>query len=190
MIEEGDSVCLDYRKNRSFEDLSIKKWKEYLKEGMTALDIGSYSGLYAILASRVCKSIAIEPNKLMALRIAQNALNNDSEVEIINAAAGEKEGRCSLKMRFPTSSAAHVIPGDEIPMITANFPNVCAVKIDVEGMELDVLKGMYELPPLIIAESLSDRTEAQLIDYLEGYDVMKDGRNLIFECSLSSKVWG
>lgn len=174
-------VCKDYRKNRSFEDLSVQKWLEYLIPGQTALDIGSYSGLYAILAAKVCKSVAIEPNKTMALRIAQNAIKNDVTVKILNVAAGKEKGSCSLKMNFPTSSAAHCVPGDQISVIKANFDNVCAVKIDVEGMELDVLQGMDELPPLIIAEALSDRSEMQLIDYLKSYKVSKDGRNLIFE---------
>lgn len=180
LIEEGDMVCLSYKKNGYFETESIKKWKEYLKEGMTALDVGSYSGLYAILAAKVCRSIAIEPNKVMASRIAENALNNGVNLEVILAAAGSEPGTCSIRKSFPTSSAAHVAPGSEIPIITLDYSNVCALKVDVEGMEIEVLKGMRELPPLVIAESLNEESERQLIDYMEGYEVTRDERNLIF----------
>jgi len=190
LIEEGDMVCRDFKRNEAFEDLSISKWLDYLDEDKLAIDVGSYSGLYAILAAKVCRTIAVEPNPIMASRISQNAALNGVSVEVLNVAAGASPGRCSLKMSFPTSSATTVVEGSQIEVIPLRYENVCAVKIDVEGMELDVLKGMKELPPLIIAEALSDRAERDLIDYLETYKVTKDGRNLIFECDLRSKVWG
>lgn len=183
LLEDGDMVVKSFRDNGHFEKKSLEKWKEYTTKGVS-LDIGSYSGLYAILSN--CLSIAYEPNPFMALRIAHNSFVNNKPVYLIQMAAGEKDGTGALKMNFHTSSATKVVPGNEVRIVPAIHDDVCAVKIDVEGMELEVLKGLKELPDLVIVEALTDKSELDLINFMQGYTFERDERNLIFERRNSS----
>ena len=73
----------------------------------------------------------------------------------------------------------------ELSHLKAN--SVKAIKIDVEGYELEVLKGAKKIleinKPLLIIESLNENSEKEIIDFLRlyGYELLlKDGHNLVF----------
>lgn len=125
-----------------------------LRPGDVFFDAGANVGSYTLLASGVCKakSIAIEPVPSTFAILSKNiTLNHIADrVTAINAGAGAKA--CSLQFSADEDTTNHVIADDEqipngisVPMIIidsllANQPTL--IKIDVEGFETEVLKGM------------------------------------------------
>jgi FkbM family methyltransferase len=126
-----------------------------LREGDLFVDIGANVGVYAILAAGVCgvKTIAIEPIpttvEMMELNLRINNLNN--LVKIIRRGVGStnsylyfthKEDDLNRVVLHPTHNEQETLlikvePLDNI--IGSDRPSL--LKIDVEGFELEVLKG-------------------------------------------------
>ena len=132
-------------------------------KGDTVVDVGAHIGHHALVAaSRAGRSghvIAIDPQPYNADRISMNALINDlTNITTICAAAGSDEtfvslpvqsvrdrARLSLHEPGPNDLAVAVeVPLRRLDNIFAkwNVGEVKLLKIDVEGYELDVLRGL------------------------------------------------
>jgi FkbM family methyltransferase len=138
-----------------FEDMGFLL--HFLREDDLFVDIGSNIGSYTVLASGVCKasSVSLEPVPQTFKYLQNNiVLNNISNrVNLLNAAAGAARGK--LKFTSGLDTVNHVISSDEndtIETIEAdvftaddiladNKKNIL-IKIDAEGFETEVLKGM------------------------------------------------
>lgn len=119
-------------------------------------DVGANVGSYTLLASgiRKAKTIAIEPSADTATLLNNNlVLNKLQELTVlINAAAGADKGILTFSKNKDTTN--HIITGDEYPDPEFEKVNVITIdsltekekplliKIDVEGFETEVLKGM------------------------------------------------
>jgi FkbM family methyltransferase len=128
----------------------------FLRPGDSFFDVGANVGGYTLLASGVCKadSITIEPvSSTMEILNKNMALNNlKGRVTTINSAAGAQAGVLSFTSNEDTTN--HVATENEstqnnivnVPVITIdslidkNQPSL--IKIDVEGFETEVLRGM------------------------------------------------
>ena len=136
-----------------------------------SLDIGANLGLFTYFMSRSSKKVyAFEPNPYPLKHLKYVV---DRNVEIVPIAIGNKDG--TEKLRIPktrkgwTSNGASIAKIDiregieysvEIRKIdTLNIQNIGLIKIDVEGFELDVLKGAIntiknQKPNLIIENEI------------------------------------
>ena len=129
----------------------------FLRPRDVFFDVGANVGSYTLLATGVCKakSIAIEPIKSTFNILQQNIrLNNlQNDVQLLNNGAGAATGALAFSSAEDTTN--HVLADDEItnninliPVITIDSlltdgaPTL--IKIDVEGYETEVLKGMAE----------------------------------------------
>jgi FkbM family methyltransferase len=128
----------------------------FLRREDTFFDVGANVGSYALLASGGCKakSIAIEPVPatfdILTKNIALNSLQDT--VTLINAGAGAEAGMLAFSVNEDTTN--HVIAESEtgtsntikVPIITIDSLSAqtlpALIKIDVEGFETEVLKGM------------------------------------------------
>jgi FkbM family methyltransferase len=119
--------------------------KQYTDEKSIVLDVGAHIGTFAIPVSRfVARVVAFEPSPETFATLVRNAAQNNCSIDARNKALGAREGRGSLARRSATNAGAHsLVPGDDIAVRTldqevnhANF-----IKIDVEGMEAQVLVG-------------------------------------------------
>lgn len=128
----------------------------FLRPDDTFFDIGANVGSYTLLASGQVgvNSITLEPVQSTFEVLSKNIdLNNlHQRVRLINAGAGAQEG----EIRFSTDedTGNHVIANNEtgksntvvVPVITVDSLIVdtvpALIKIDVEGFETEVLKGM------------------------------------------------
>lgn len=130
----------------------------FLRPDDIFFDIGANVGSYTLLASGVCKAktVAIEASAktitITSKNISLNQLQN--KVILINAAAGAAAG--VLTFSNNEDSTNHVISANEtqntnvetVKVIKVDDTTVnskpALIKIDVEGFETEVLKGMGE----------------------------------------------
>ncbi len=161
--------------------------------GQTVYDVGAYKGYHSIVFARAGgrkgKVIAFEPHpknyKKMLRKIKLNMLDN---IEVRQIAIAREMGNGTLASRpsqFGTSSLQEDIQtkilkeegGEAIPVkmdsldhqISANhLPKPNLVKIDVEGLEKDVLLGMNE--------TIKDRKPKLFIE-IHGVDVKSKTEN-------------
>ena len=128
----------------------------FLRPGDVFFDVGSNVGSFTLLASGVCqvKSFTIVPVSstfvLLNKNIELNSLQD--KVTTINAAAGAAAGMITFTASEDTTNHA-ILNADantsssiEVPLITidsiSNQNQPALMKIDVEGFETEVLKGM------------------------------------------------
>ncbi|HVH72643.1 MAG TPA: FkbM family methyltransferase [Candidatus Dormibacteraeota bacterium] len=167
-----------------FETGEIRFVERYLRPGMIVLDIGAHHGLYTLLASKNVgpegKVIAFEPSVRECERLRQHVrLNSCSNVRIEPIAIGAERSRGKLfvvdgaedwcnSLRPPAvvgsgrSELVDVLPLDEY-LSGAGITSADFLKLDVEGAELEVLRGARELlrkpaRPVILAEVYDIRT--------------------------------
>lgn len=166
-LPTGDTVKLFYREDLGtkvlfggrYEEAEAAALSHHIKAGSTVFDVGANIGLSALEFARAADSmadvIALEPHPDTAARLTANlARNKCSNVRIVHSAIGERTGTITFhESAQPTLSSASIVPRDlvrsfEVPLTTldqlwadAGRPTVSAVKIDVEGGELEVLRG-------------------------------------------------
>jgi FkbM family methyltransferase len=132
-----------------------------LRGGDTCIDVGANIGVHTVRMARVTgtsgRVIAIEADVKLADRLAANVeLNGLKNVDIVRAAASDVSGR-RLELFTPApgdpnkarasllhhqyltgpSSAVQTVTVDEL----AAKAHVALIKVDVEGVEIDVLRG-------------------------------------------------
>jgi FkbM family methyltransferase len=131
------------------------------------IDVGANYGFYSYFLAKIGKSIeAFEPLPLCAASISAY---RSPRINVHNVALSSKPGTLRLftpiinGVPYPANSSFSVIAGPyescEVPVRTLDeysFDDVCLVKIDVEGHELEVLKGAAQTlrreRPVILVE--------------------------------------
>jgi len=129
----------------------------FLKKENTFIDVGANSGVYSILSSKVigCKTIAFEPNTEAFERLIDNININriDNKVSPINKGVGsavgelyfsndaDTENKVSINVRTNTSLVPVTTLDNEMIISDAIY----VLKVDVEGFEMEVLKGARNL---------------------------------------------
>jgi FkbM family methyltransferase len=144
-----------------------------LAAGDVCVDVGAHIGYYTLLASRVVgptgRVFALEPSERVFRTLCTNLeLNASANVTALNVAAGEGAGPAvlyeapgpapltsSLSARMlenPHGARAEEFIATEVRVVALDevvpedvFPRVRVVKIDVEGYEIEVLRGMENL---------------------------------------------
>ncbi len=199
--QDGERVCM-YEQKAGFEPQSLAEWARIAGTG-TVLDVGSYTGLYAIAAAKLGahRVIAVEPMPVIRKRLKENLIFNDvrSRVSIVAGAASNVSGPATIKftpaMAFTAGASlsnvrsAHPLEL-EINTITIDslgLRDVSAMKIDVEHHELEVIQGAMETirrcRPHILMEcfeaSMRERIWKMLPNYAEPVEM--DGRNVYLE---------
>jgi FkbM family methyltransferase len=130
----------------------------FLNPADVFIDVGANVGSYTLLACGICKAktIAIEPSVNTAALLNNNLYLNQlqKEVTLINAAAGAREGILTFSKNEDTTN--HMLAENESPNTGFEKVNVISIdsltvndkpvlmKIDVEGFETEVLKGMTD----------------------------------------------
>lgn len=169
----------------TFERAETRFVESILRPGMTVLDIGAHHGYYTLLASMLVGSqgrvIAFEPSPRERIRLERHIrLNNCANVRVEQIAVGASPGRAELflvegvedycnSLRPPAVNAetrrvsVEVVTLDEF-LSSTGLTEVHFVKLDVEGAELDVLRGASNLlrqplRPVFMVEVYDLRTQ-------------------------------
>ena len=149
-----------------------KLFYNLVNEGITVVDIGAYVGYYTVLASKLVgekgRVLAFEPAPDSFLQIKKTIeANRFKNVTLYQVAVSDKIGKTNLRLSScPTTHAiadatdgffignykqtgetidVEVMPLDKIIDENVLPCDSLIVKIDVEGAELKVLKGMEKI---------------------------------------------
>ena len=129
------------------DEIVLKRW---LRPGDNFVDVGANIGALTIVGSKLVgprgRVFSLEPHPRTIKYLRGNLrFNRAGNVEVIHAAAGEKEGDILLTDKRADDQNSISTAGVNVPLRTLDsvLPDmrVRLLKIDVEGFELIVLKG-------------------------------------------------
>lgn len=164
------------------EKLQTLFWKQNLKDGQIVLDIGANVGYYSLMAAkRINKGTvyAFEPVRDTFDKLENNInLNRFTNIKAYNLAVSDRAGTLQLfpgdhKNTGTSSIRMHKGFSGKLEMVDAitvdefvareNIFKADFIKIDVEGSEMNVLKGMKltleKLSPVVLIELLEEKLE-------------------------------
>lgn len=146
-----------------FEEATTKVLSKLAGQSSSFIDIGCNIGYYACLFAHQNPGkpmLAIDPNPLMSSRTRGNlALNNSQNSTVLDCGIGSEAGSLELhipKDRHSLASFAYIPDrGGDSRSVTAQVTTLSAVldehhlkdifiKIDTEGFELNVFKGLQD----------------------------------------------
>ncbi len=204
-VRNGVAKGLKFNPGESCPELALGTYEvpiqnifaQHLQAGDVFYDIGANVGFFSIIAAKLVgntgKIYAFEPGEGNANSIRHNArLNDFNQIEVIEKAVSNTSGEGQLLLAkysgghaLTTADAPPDLAG-EITIDLVSIDDLIAqnritppnfVKVDVEGAELDVLKGMSETiktyQPTIIYEvddgdrAGYERKYRELADFLE-----------------------
>jgi FkbM family methyltransferase len=175
----------------AYEQEVIDVLRRDLHPGDTCLDVGGHLGYYSLLMSRIVgpagRVITFEPIRENLEVLEENLkLNQVSNVAVLNTALGENSGHISLirpkaePLSWTPSIRAYAVEGQQsTDTVCVNKLDVfleregfrpSLIKIDVEGAELNVLRGAMEtlraIRPIIFVEihGWGDATSQEVLD--------------------------
>lgn len=148
-----------------------------LDSGFDFYDVGANMGLYAVICAGMFSPgsvVAFEPTPSTAAVLRKIVRKNDLDVDVVEAAVGERAGRAVLHLSTTSDASNSMVVGFkeshgsiEVPTLTlddftrraGSDPNV--MKIDVETFEPEVLAGaaatIRRSRPYIVIEVLNRR---------------------------------
>ena len=155
--------------------------------GPLVLDVGANTGLFSLTAAAAAPGsqvVAFEPLSRIAKLCRQNvALNPEATIDVVEAAVGDEVGEVTIHDPGGSQpSSASLVSGFidgptqpvRVPVVTVDrvvsermtngvSPEVALVKVDVEGFEAAVFRGMGQTiathRPSIVAEVLDRDSE-------------------------------
>jgi len=198
----------------SFENAELAFVDRFLKPGMTVLDIGAHQGLYSLIASRRVGSkgrvFSFEPSprERRALRL-NLAINFSRNVSIQPMALGSQESTVDLyvvqgwatgcnslrppDIHIPISPVRVRVTGLDQWLSQHHISQVDFIKLDVEGAELDVLRGAQSLlshsaGPVILCELEDVRTAPWGHKAKDVADQLKEFGYELLRCDVSGEL--
>jgi FkbM family methyltransferase len=192
VVDTSDVLGRTLATSGIWEPQTTAAFRSLLGEGDVCVDVGANVGYYTLLASRLVGPsghvYALEPApEIYAALQANLALNAVSNVTALPVAAGPDEGRAAL-FRPPSGNVGRssLRPHSDVPSRQDRSPvavrplaavvrgsdlhRLRLVKIDVEGYEVEVLRGLEPIlgqglrPAVLVEVHTLDAPEAP--DYL------------------------
>tara|TARA_B100000519_G_C14089676_1_gene365685 strand:+ start:5 stop:634 length:630 start_codon:yes stop_codon:yes gene_type:complete len=145
-VPSNDVHINDWKSGKPFtQNKCLEKFIAYCeannKKFNHILDIGAWVGTWSMAMNPYCgRVVAFEPDPVHYTCLVKNVAD---EIETHQLAVGSDTKMISLSDDNFTQ-AKRVIGDGEIPMITVdslNLSDIDVIKIDVEGYEMEVLKG-------------------------------------------------
>jgi FkbM family methyltransferase len=197
----GDGMGAMFFFRRPYEKNEWRFISKFVKPGFTFLDIGANQGFYTLLAAKLVgpngRVIAFEPLPVQAKRLKGNVrINFFKNVKVEQVALDQKSGFADMFACLDGSeplSSLRPISRDlniksrviKVPTVSlddyvkkSGISSIDFIKIDVEGGELDVLKGamntIKKFRPIIMCEVQDVRTQQWGYSSSEILNFLKD----------------
>ena len=175
-----------------FSEGEVEVFLQAVKPGQVVLEVGANIGAHTVwFAKAVGPSgavMAFEPQRLVFQTLFANiAINSLPNVHCLNVAVSSSPGQlhvpvldARIENNFGGIGLGSYTSGEIVPVITIDGMNISRcnfLKIDVEGMELDVLKGaaktIARLMPVLYVENDRPEKSDELIRYIDslGYNL-------------------
>jgi len=176
--------CYELEKQKLF----IQK----IKKGDVVYDVGAHVGFYTLLASKLVGKqgwvYAFEPNPQNAYFLLKHIqLNKIKNVKLILGALGENYGLKFLSNKGSESKIEEknlkseiitpIFPIDDLVLKNKIIPPPQVLKIDVEGYELNVLKGAKQIlkkhKPILFVALDNEDTKSEVYEFIKnlGYNI-------------------
>jgi FkbM family methyltransferase len=184
---KGDRWLLATRSNfffGSYEPAQTKLFSELVRPGDVVYDVGAHFGYYTLLASKLVgpagRVLAFEPSPgNLAYLYRHITLNNRSNVEVLELAVSDHEGTARFETRAG-SGVGHLSEGGllevkltRLDSLLQNYPPPNVMKIDVEGAEVELLRGATDLlggaKPNILLSLHGENLKRACVGILTGY---------------------
>lgn len=167
---------------KTWEASSFRVWSRLAAQTSVVLDVGAYAGIYALVACAdgALTAFAFEPNPASRVLLERNIALNDfgSRITVVPKGASDKSGPAGMVVPEDPTAAYVAEAGDGVRIELTTVDEVAGdlavglMKIDVEGLEPDVIRGAVRTiernRPAILSEALSeegfDATRAVLED--------------------------
>lgn len=204
-IREYETRARSVRK----EPKTVQWFEKYSKDGAVIYDIGANVGAYSLIAaSRGAEVYAFEPSFQNAFRLHENiSLNNlDGKITVLPVILGSKNGLARFSVIDTTFGASRGFSdtgdreGKAYPVFTLDdarrtlsLPAPIAVKIDIDGAEVELLRGAQTLLSDRALKSMLIETEEKHTDSIKkimadaGFSITEETRmdthtvNYVFE---------
>jgi FkbM family methyltransferase len=151
-------VCGNIDSGGSSEPKTRRKLAEYLKKGMVFYDIGAHEGLFALDVDRRLGVVvhAFEPQ---AKALRNNIILNEAKNIVVHeAAVGDRADSVSMTTNQRSSNYITENSGaiTLVRLDDLKLPPPDAIKIDIEGFELNALRGarglLTKYKPIVVTE--------------------------------------
>lgn len=183
-----------------FDPDELDAVRAVMAPGRTFMDIGANAGAYALVAAKAggrgSRVVAVEPQAEMRRRMLFNARQNGLEnLEVTGVALADYEGEDVMRMvagnlggtalTGPGEASGEAVRVTTLPtlMNELRIERIDAMKIDVEGGELDILSAFFKQidadrwPELMVLERADlagrDAPDAAALAQSKGYKVQQ-----------------
>lgn len=175
-----------------FSEGEVELFRQIVRPGQLIVEVGANIGAHTVFLAQAAGPrgtvLAFEPQRIVYQTLCANvALNNLSNVHGFCTAVGKEPGQISVPACDPNRpnnfgglSLGTYTHGELTPVVTIDGFSLSRcdfLKVDVEGMELDVLQGaagtIQKCRPLIYVENDRPEKSVALIRYLDqlGYNM-------------------
>jgi FkbM family methyltransferase len=189
-----------------FSEGEADLFRRLVKPGQLVVEVGANIGAHTLLLAQLVgrggKVLAFEPQRILYQTLCANlALNSITNVHCLQAAVGGASGQIvvpvldySQDCNFGGLELGRHQDGEKVPVLTIDglhLPKCDFLKIDVEGMEQEVLEGAVQsialnAPVLYVENDRKEKSEA-LIRFIDGlgYDMFWHTPPLYNPCNYS-----
>ncbi|RAP32429.1 hypothetical protein DID76_00465, partial [Candidatus Marinamargulisbacteria bacterium SCGC AG-414-C22] len=184
---ENDHIFKHIKQNSSFYENSLLRYMYFIKQLSresfdVCFDIGANIGNHSVFIGKflTSKVVSVEPNRHLKKILLDNLSNNNTSFKLFNCGLGaistlgkmtfsdkadNNIGMGKIVLTHDSHDAIQIDTLDNIFLQSEHYfkqqLKIFLIKIDVEGMELDVLKGALNVinsqkPHLFIEASTND----------------------------------
>ncbi|MDX1948747.1 MAG: FkbM family methyltransferase [Pirellulaceae bacterium] len=171
-----------------FSEGEVDTFRKVLRPGEWVLDIGANIGAHTLALSQIVgpqgRVYAFEPQRILFQTLCANlALNGVTNAYCHHSAVGESPGKLlvpplnyAAENNFGGVSLGNYPAGEPVEVLTIDslaLPSCRMLKIDVEGMELAVLRGaaqtIQRFKPILYVENDRAQNSAALTELIHSH---------------------